>query len=148
MKKYRQLRRVVSLLLCLVLVLGTAAAPLVTCAEAATDYESVAQTSWNNVLGDLGRLGKSVTLSGVQTVADAKLADSALLGVTVADGGDGKYIFTYTRKDTNETVDTHTLYVDTEYTLDMSELTEGEKTTLLNDVGQFKGGENNTITVK
>ena len=148
MKMYRQLRRVVSLLLCLVLVLGTAAAPLVTCAEAATDYESVAQTSWNNVLGDLGRLGKSVTLSGVQTVADAKLADSALLGVTVADGGDGKYIFTYTRKDTNETVDTHTLYVDTEYTLDMSELTEGEKTALLNDVGQFKGGENNTITVK
>ena len=106
------------------------------------------RASWNNVMGSIGELGTAVTLNGVQAHADAMLADDSALSVTVSDGGSGKYVFSYKNKSTNETVNTHTLYVDTAYSLDMSELTADEKATLLNDVAQFKGGSNNTITVK
>ena len=110
-------------------------------------YKQAAQTSWDNVLGNLGQLGKNVTLNSLQTYATAMLADDTMVKVAVSDSGSGKYLFTYQRTDTDAVVNSHTLYVDAEYTLDMSELTADEKAALLNDTVKYSGNANNAITV-
>ena len=107
--------------------------------------DALAQESWNAVVGGTTALDSNTTLAGIQAYAESKL-QSNLISVTVADAGNGAFTFTYKLKSTGETIDTHTLYVDTEYTLDMAQLTSEQQTALMNDLAKFSGS--GTIAVK
>lgn len=111
-----------------------------------SDYDRLAQESWDNVIGNTGALG-SVTLDALQSYATSQLAGAEQgLTVTVEPGSrEGAYIFRY--QAAGSLIDSHTLYVDCPYTMDGTALTETEKTALLNDVVQFQGGANNKISV-
>ena len=110
------------------------------------DADALAQDSWENVVGNTGKLDKNITLDGIQAYADSQLANAAFVTVEVADANNGAYTFTYKLKATGAVIDTHTLYVDTEYTLDMSALTAEEQAAVLNDMVEFAGS--GTITTK
>ena len=110
------------------------------------DYEKLAQESWDNVIGDTGLLDKNTTLAGVPAYATSQLAPPGAVEVSVADKGNGAFEFTYKVAGGDKVLNTHTLYVDTEYTLDMSKMTADEQAKLLNDIVKYAGS--GTIAVK
>lgn len=104
----------------------------------AKDFADLAQEAWNAVIENNPA---GTTLADLQKHSEDNLGPLGAkhLNVTVTDGGDGKYVFTYTAK-TDETFSvSHTLYVDCDYTADFSTMTDDEKAAFLADLLQNPG---------
>ena len=100
------------------------------------DYERLAQESWNAVIE---HNPNQTTCAGLQAYAEEQLSSLAAkhLDVEVADAGGGRYTFTYSAEGFSVS---HTLYVDCEYTVDFSAMTELEQDDFLSDLLQYDGG--------
>lgn len=109
---------------------------------------AAAKDSWNAVVTGNA---SATTAEGLRSFGQSKMTETAKrhLGLTVADGGDGTFTFTYApiEEGTGFAPVSYTLYVDCDYELDFSKMTEEEAAEFLRNAYAHQGSGGVTPSV-